>query len=140
MSKIDKLQLIKSQDIALFTLKNRQALGKVVNIFSANMCQIVMGLNNVIFKFNCKLKNTVEHKLSCIEKTLDILSDSNDISNNKKIVNIICHDFDTDGNLLVDIYLENETETSVNKKLVSSGNLSSYDHDSNKLFKFNLYK
>ena len=64
MSNINKLQLLKSSDIGLFTLKNRQALGKVVHIIRPNICQIILGLNNLIFKFNCKLRNTVENSTS----------------------------------------------------------------------------
>lgn len=139
MSKINKLQLLKSSDIALFTLKNREALGKVVNIFSANICQIILGLNNVIFKFNCKLKNTIEHKKSNIEDTLKIVSDSENISDNQEIIKIVCYDFDTDGNLLVDLFKQDDTPTSINKLLILSGNLQEYDHDSHKLFKFSLY-
>ena len=48
MSKINKLQTLSSTDIGLFTLKNRQALGKVVHITTPNSCQIILGLNNLI--------------------------------------------------------------------------------------------
>ena len=63
MSKFDKLKSINSS-LGLFNLNNKTAFGKVVKIFSANKCQIIFGLNNLIFKFNCKY---IIHKLIIIQ-------------------------------------------------------------------------
>ena len=138
MSNINKLQLLKSSDIGLFTLKNRQALGKVVHIIRPNICQIILGLNNLIFKFNCKLRNTVENSTSNNDNLSKLVCDSNNILNNQKIIKVVCYDFDTDGNLLVDLFNLNSDQSCINTTLITVGNLSSYNHSDDELFNFNL--
>jgi|TARA_B110000858_G_scaffold195590_1_gene252347 5-keto 4-deoxyuronate isomerase len=138
MSKINKLQTLSSTDIGLFTLKNRQALGKVVHITTPNSCQIILGLNNLIFKFNCKLRNTIENNSSTNESLSKLVCGSDDIINNQTIMKVICYDFDIDGNLLVDLFDLNCDESCINNVLIASGNLSPYKHNDAELFQFNL--
>jgi len=138
MSNINKLQLLKSSDIGLFTLKNRQALGKVVHIISPNICQIILGLNNLIFKFNCKLINTVENSTSNNDNLSKLVCSSESVLNNQSIIKVICYDFDTDGNLLVDLFDLNSGQVCINTSLIAAGNLSPYNHGDDELFNFNL--
>lgn len=55
MSKFDKLRSLTDNDIGEFSLTGRKTVGKVVDIYDANTCKIIFGLDNVIVKFNCRL-------------------------------------------------------------------------------------
>ena len=55
MSKFDKLRSLTDNDIGEFSLAGRKTVGKVVDIYNADTCKIVFGLDNVIVKFNCRL-------------------------------------------------------------------------------------
>ena len=55
MDKFEKLKALKSTDLGLFNLKKKIAYGKVVKIYSANKCQIIFGLNNLIFNLQLNL-------------------------------------------------------------------------------------
>ena len=137
MSKFDKLKTLNSSDIGLFNLTNKNAFGKIVKIFSPNKCQIIFGLNNLIFKFNCKLLNTKINNKSSNQNLLDLVSNSNDINQNTQIIKLTCHNFDSDGFLLVDIH---DNQKSINKHLIEKSYLSGCSHDSQELFDFNSDK
>ena len=55
MSKLDKLRGLTDNDIGEFSLEGRKTVGKVVDIYDADTCKIIFGLDNVIVKFNCRL-------------------------------------------------------------------------------------
>ena len=55
MSKLDKLRSLTDNDIGEFSLDGRKTVGKVVDIYDADTCKIIFGLDNVIVKFNCRL-------------------------------------------------------------------------------------
>ena len=137
MSKFEKLKTLKSTDIGLFNLTNKNAYGKVVKILSPNKCQIIFGLNNLIFKFNCRLSMTCINCSSNIQNLLDVVSNSNDINQNTQIIKLTCHNFDKDGYLLVDI---NDNQKSINNYLIEKSYLSECSHDSSELFDFNSDK
>ena len=131
MSKFDKLKTLKSTDLGLFNLGNKTAFGKVVKIFSANKCQIIFGLNNLIFKFNCKLHNTEINNNSDDKNLLDLVSNSSDINQNTQIIKLTCHSFDKDGYLLVDL---NDNQKSINQHLIDNSLLSQHIYSSEELF------
>lgn len=137
MSKFDKLKTLKSNDIGLFNLKNKTAYGKIVKIFSPNKCQIIFGLNNLIFKFNCKLNGTQTNTNSNINNLIDLVSNSTDINQNTQIVKLTCHNFDKEGYLLVDI---SDNQKLINKHLIDNSHLSKYDYTPDELFDFNSDK
>lgn len=134
MNKIDKLKSINSSHIGLFNLDNKSAMGKVVKILGPNTVQIIFGLNNLIFKFNCKLVNTQINNSSSEYNISKCVSNTISIDNNTKILTIICNKFDNHGFLLVELKDEN---ISINKKLVDNGDLDNYNHSSDSLFDFN---
>ena len=134
MNKIDKLKSVNSSHIGLFNLNNKSAMGKVVKIFGANTVQLIFGLNNLIFKFNCKLVDTKLNSSSSEYNLSKLVSNTVSIENNSKILKIICNKFDVDGFLLVELMDE---DASINKTLVESGQLDSYLHSSDTLFDFN---
>tara|TARA_B100001540_G_C15716552_1_gene601006 strand:- start:402 stop:815 length:414 start_codon:yes stop_codon:yes gene_type:complete len=137
MSKFDKLKTLKSNDIGLFNLKNKTAYGKIVKIFSPNKCQIIFGLNNLIFKFNCKLNGTQTNTNSNINNLIDLVSNSTDINQNTQIVKLTCHNFDKEGYLLVDI---SDNQKLINKHLIDNSHLSKCDYTPDELFDFNSDK
>lgn len=55
MSKLEKLRSLTDNDIGEFSLEGRKTVGKVVDIYDADTCKIIFGLDNVIVKFNCRL-------------------------------------------------------------------------------------
>tara|TARA_B100001093_G_scaffold19887_1_gene17883 strand:+ start:360 stop:773 length:414 start_codon:yes stop_codon:yes gene_type:complete len=134
MNKIDKLKSVNSSHIGLFNLNNKSAMGKVVKIFGANTVQLIFGLNNLIFKFNCKLVDTKLNSSSSEYNLSKLVSNTVSIENNSKILKIICNKFDVDGFLLVELMDE---DASINKTLVENGQLDSYLHSSDTLFDFN---
>jgi hypothetical protein len=109
-------------------------MGKVVKILGPNTVQIIFGLNNLIFKFNCKLVNTQINNSSSEYNISKCVSNTISIDNNTKILTIICNKFDNHGFLLVELKDEN---ISINKKLVDNGDLDNYNHSSDSLFDFN---
>ncbi len=137
MSKFDKLKTLKSNDIGLFNLKNKVAYGKVVKIFSPNKCQIIFGLNNLIFKFNCKLNGSKTNTTSNVNNLIDLVSNSTDINLNTQIIKLTCYNFDNEGYLLVDI---SDNQKLINKHLIDNSALSKYDYSSDELFDFNSDK
>ena len=133
MDKFEKLKALKSTDLGLFNLKKKIAYGKVVKIYSANKCQIIFGLNNLIFKFNCKLNNTRSREDSTISHLKNYVSNHDDIAINTKLIKIICNQFDKDGFLLIDLF---DNELCVNTKLIADKKLLTHNYDIEELFDF----
>ena len=46
---------IKCEEINEFSLNNIKTLGKVVDIYDGDTCKIVLIINNILYKFNCRL-------------------------------------------------------------------------------------
>ena len=137
MNKIDKLKTLQASDIGLFNLNNKTALGKVVQVYDANTCQVIFGLNNLIFKFNCKLANTALNNNSKNEHIINMVSNTMDIIDNTKIIKIICNTFDKEGYLLIELF---DDKLSINNELINNNFLSHYSHDPESLFNFNSDK
>ena len=133
MDKFEKLKTLKSTDLGLFNLKNKVAWGKVVKIYSTNKCQIIFGLNNLIFKFNCKLNKTQICKDSENCYLQEYVSNDDDISKNTKLIKIKCHKFDKEGFLLIDLF---DNQLCVNTKLITDKKLITYNYDIEELFDF----
>ena len=133
MDKFEKLKALKSTDLGLFNLKKKIAYGKVVKIYSANKCQIIFGLNNLIFKFNCKLNKTQICKDSENCYLQEYVSNHDDIAINTKLIKIICNQFDKDGFLLIDLF---DNELCVNTKLIADKKLLIHNYDIEELFDF----
>ena len=55
MSKYDKLRNLTDDDIDLFNLSAQKTIGKILDVYDGERCRIVMGLDAIIVKFNCKL-------------------------------------------------------------------------------------
>jgi hypothetical protein len=154
MEKYEMLRKLNINDIGDFSLKNKTTIGKVVKIYTPNTYKIILALDKVIFKFNCKLYNTksidtftdntninkVLYFISDITKNID---DTNTditklLSDNTKLLKIRCCDFDTDGNLLVNLYDINQTDKkSINQQLIDEHILEHYSN--NELFSFKSY-
>lgn len=152
MDKYDKLRNLTKNDIGPFSLLNRKTTGKVIDIYGPNTCKMIICMNNVMFSFNCKLKNTsVVPKNNFINElinfTTDCTYDTNVeltklpidmIKHNKKLLSVLCGEFDMDGNLLVDLYEPNsDNKTSINTQLIDIGYLTKIFHLPEELFTFN---
>tara|TARA_B100001094_G_C18076913_1_gene743106 strand:- start:584 stop:1027 length:444 start_codon:yes stop_codon:yes gene_type:complete len=130
MEKYEMLRNLKINDIGDFSLNNKSAVGKVVQIYSSNTFKIIFALNKVIFKFNCKLFNTklkdndnIKPILPIICDITDLAFDKKDISNllldNTKLLKIYCHNFDKEGYLLVDFFNLDDNK-SINEQLIDN--------------------
>ena len=130
MEKYEMLRNLKINDIGDFSLNNKSAVGKVVQIYSSNTFKIIFALNKVIFKFNCKLFNTklkdndnIKPILPIICDITDLDFDKKDISNllldNTKLLKIYCHNFDKEGYLLVDFFNLDDNK-SINEQLIDN--------------------
>lgn len=139
MNRLDRLRKLNISEIGSFTLKNRKTIGKVVEIYNSNTCLIILGFDNVIFKFKCKLYNTqvIDSYNSCTTfKDLVSSPQSSTLCKNEKILSIYCRDFTDDGYLLVDLY-DMDSNLSINKELIEKNDsVSQYDHSADKLFVF----
>lgn len=133
MDKLEKLKTLKSTDLGLFNLKNKIAWGKVVKIYSTNKFQIIFGLNNLIFKFNCKLNNTAICDSSEKNFFKIYVSNDDDISKNTKLIKIKCHQFDKEGFLLIDLF---DNDVCINTKLITDKKLLPYNYNIGELFDF----
>ena len=120
MNRLDRLRKLNISEIGSFTLKDRKTIGKVVEIYSPNTCLIILGFDNVIFKFKCKLYNTkVNDNYDSCSAFRILVSDgeSPTLYKNDHILSIYCHDFTEDGYLLVDLYKMN-SNISINSLLI----------------------
>ena len=124
------LRNLKINDIGDFSLNNKSAVGKVVQIYSSNTFKIIFALNKVIFKFNCRLFNTklkdndnIKSILPMICDITDLDLDKKDISqllvDNTKLLKIYCHNFDKEGYLLVDFFNLDDNK-SINEQLIDN--------------------
>ena len=124
------LRNLKINDIGDFSLNNKSAVGKVVQIYSSNTFKIIFALNKVIFKFNCRLFNTklkdndnIKSILPMICDITDLDIDKKDISqllvDNTKLLKIYCHNFDKEGYLLVDFFNLDDNK-SINEQLIDN--------------------
>ena len=130
MEKYEILRNLKINDIGDFSLNNKSAVGKVVQIYSSNTFKIIFALNKVIFKFNCRLFNTklkdndnIKSILPMICDITDLDIDKKDISqllvDNTKLLKIYCHNFDKEGYLLVDFFNLDDNK-SINEQLIDN--------------------
>lgn len=52
----DKLSKCNTDDIPEFSLNGIKTLGKVVEIYDGDTCKIILANDNILMKFNCRLK------------------------------------------------------------------------------------
>ena len=124
MDKYELLRNVNFDDIGEFCLNGRNTTGKIVKIFNSNTFSVIFALNKVIFKFNCKLKNTAINSCNP-QKVLEYISEdynkqqdfNNILRNNKKLLNVKCYEFDHDGFLLIDL-IDLETKSNIKDILV----------------------
>ena len=83
------LRNLKINDIGDFSLNNKSAVGKVVQIYSSNTFKIIFALNKVIFKFNCRLFNTKLKDNDNIKSILPMICDITDLDIDKRYITII---------------------------------------------------
>jgi len=132
MDKIDKLRDICNNDINDFQLAGKNVIGKVVDIYSVNTLKIVLLLDNIVLKFNCKLYNVddVEEasindlKILCTDILPEISIYNLDkserlkiMNTNKKIVTVKCLNFNSKGLLQVVLYELTTNKNSYNDLL-----------------------
>lgn len=121
-----------------FSLCGLTLQGKVVEMYDADTCKIVLPLQNTFYKFNCRLngidtpemkpskdKPNRENEILWAKKArselLNLVCDTNvdytdikkddivkTLQNNKKLITVKCLEFDKYGRLLVELYNNNK--------------------------------
>ena len=110
MDKYELLRNVNFNDIGNFCLNGRNTTGKIVKMYNSNTFSVIFALNKVIFKFNCKLRNTDINNCNP-QKILNYITDdynkqdnfNNILKNNKKLLQVKCYEFDQEGYLLIDL-------------------------------------
>ena len=127
-----------TKDTPEFSLCGLTLQGKVVEMYDADTCKIVLPLQNTFYKFNCRLNgiDTPEMKPSkdkpnrdneilwakkARSELLNLVCDTNvdyteikkddivkTLQNNKKLITVKCLEFDKYGRLLVELYNNNK--------------------------------
>jgi hypothetical protein len=152
MSKYDKLRNLTIHDIGLFNLSERTTVGKIIQITDPTHFQMIIGLDNVMFRFHCKLDysvTSIDHPSvnRLLQLATDCKFDTNQtfpptelqtlVNTNEKLLTVKCGNFDKDGNLLVELFEPNDVTTSIQSILAEEGHILSYVYDPVELFKFN---
>jgi endonuclease YncB( thermonuclease family) len=129
---LQKLKTIKNNDVSEFSLKNKEFICKVVDIYDGDTCKIIFYDNSSqsFIKYNCRLigidtpeikplktKENRESEITkakqCRNKLISLCCKHENVneenykdvlSNHGNLVKIICHDFDKYGRLLVEIF------------------------------------
>ena len=133
MDKIDKLRDICNNDINDFQLAGKNVIGKVVDIYSVNTLKIVLLLDNIVLKFNCKLYNVDEDEEASIDDLKNLCTDIlpeisiynldkserlKIMNTNKKIVTVKCLNFNSKGLLQVVLFELNTNKHSYNDQII----------------------
>jgi len=150
---MDELKNIKSSDIPKFSLNGIKTYGKIVEVYDGDTCKIVLLINNILQKFNCRINGIdtpemkpplnkpnreieIKNAYRCRNRLIqlstsisaNIDSDVKKISldTNTKLVYVECLEFDKYGRLLVNIY-EKENELAYNEILINEGFAKKYN-------------
>jgi len=153
MNDLINLINLKNNDVEEFSLKDKEFIGKIVDVYDGDTCKIIFFLDNKLVKFNCRLYgiNAPEIKpLKTMEKREEeivnakiarnklislccncdnVTSDNYKeiIENNSTLIKIKCRDWDKYGRLLVDIMNYNcETNECFNNVLLEGGFVKKY--------------
>jgi hypothetical protein len=133
MDKIDKLRDICNNDINDFQLAGKNVIGKVVDIYSVNTLKIVLLLDNIVLKFNCKLYNVDDDEEASIDDLKHLCTDIlpeisiynldkserlKIMNTNKKIVTVKCLNFNSKGLLQVVLFELNTNKHSYNDQII----------------------
>lgn len=127
-----------TKDTPEFSLCGLTLQGKVVEMYDADTCKIVLPLQNTFYKFTCRLNgidtpemkpskdkpnrdNEIQWAKKARSELLNLVCDTNvdytDIKkdeivkilqNNKKLITVKCLEFDKYGRLLVELYDNNK--------------------------------
>ena len=136
MCYLDTLISVKNSEVEEFSLKDKEFIGKVVDVYDGDTCKIIFYFDNKLVKFTCRLyginapeikpSKTIENRdeeiqrakqarnklvsLCCNCEKVDDSNYKDVIHNNVNLIKIKCRDWDKYGRLLVDIQ-EHKEET-----------------------------
>jgi len=152
IEKIEKLKQLKNNDVEEFSLRGKEFIGKVVDVYDGDTCKIVFYLKDDLIKFTCRLYGinapelkplkTKENRLEEIEngkkakyklisyccgcESVDDKNCDELIDRNNTLVKIKCHDWDKYGRLLVELFKYDENNICFNEKLIEDGLVKKY--------------
>ena len=110
-------------------LKDYKCDAKVESVYDGDSIRIMFPFHGVMYKWNCRLNgiDTPEIRTKCDkEKSYGILvRDELRKMINKKVVNVICHELDKYGRLLITVTTKDELH--VNNWLIEKGYALKYD-------------
>ena len=151
---LEKLKTLKNNDVNEFSLKNKEFVCKICDVYDGDTCKVIIYNENNFVKFTCRLLGidtpemkplkTKENRDSeinkaklCRNKLISLCCNNNckvvdenykDIlENNNNLVKIRCHDFDKYGRLLIEIFDVNNINETFNNILIKEGLAKEYD-------------
>lgn len=108
------------QNVSKFTLENNDFISRVTNVVDGDTVDVVFKYNGSFYKWRCRLYgiNTPEIRTSDKKEKEVALKIKEYVEKNllDKIVTVKCHDFDSFGRLLVQIYINGQN---FNQKLIN---------------------
>jgi len=146
MNDLNLLKSIRNNEVEDFSLKDKEFVGKVVDVYDGDTCKVVFYFDNKLVKFTCRLygincpeikpSKTMENREDEIQRAkharnklvslccnCEKVDDSNYkevIHNNVNLVKIKCRDWDKYGRLLIDIQ---EHKEEINEKVLCFNDL-----------------
>lgn len=129
MSKFERLRELKPCDIEYFDLTGKKFIGKVCEVFSGSLCDIIILLGNIVLKFKCQLKDVNfdedDGKTLLIKRTMDVnllgVEAADEIKEieqgNNKLVYVECVKFNSSNLLEVILYNIGDDINSINSDI-----------------------
>ena len=116
---------------------------KVESVYDGDSIRIMFPFNNTMYKWNCRLNgiDTPEIRTKCdTEKSYGILvRDELRKMINKKVINVVCHQLDKYGRLLITVFTK-EGDLNINDWLIEKGYAFKYDGGKKKSWSDELKK
>jgi len=134
-----------NNDTPLFSLENMYLQCKVVNVYDGDTCKVVFPMNGKLYRWNVRLsgydtpemrppksQENREEEIAAAKEAKKFLIGK--VMNEDQLVYIKCGEFDKYGRLLGTLFLEEDSETSVNDLMIQEGHGYAYDGGTKKSF------
>jgi len=137
IDEFDALRAINYDDIPLFTFKNYATYGKITNVYDGDTFTLVFLYNGSPMKYKCRCLgyDSPEMKPSLKspnrEKEIAAAKIARqrfiDITSVAEFIYIKFYDFDKYGRILVEVFIDETDEKSVNTRMIEEGHGYKYD-------------
>lgn len=143
---IDKLRSLKYDEIPLFSFKNYKTYGKITSVYDGDTFTLVFLYNGFPMKYKCRCLGYDSPEMKPALKSPNREQEMAaakiarqrfiELTNAAEFIYIKFHEFDKYGRILVEVYLDETDEVSINTKMIEEGH--GYKYDGGKKQEFNL--